>query len=317
MALWRLTHLARTCGGYAAASAAVWLLANPFELIASDRMRPFRAAIDLITVDVCVRDAAGRFIPTLNADDFVVLENGKPQQVQFFTPGGHVPLRAVLVIDRSASMRGLKLTRAIEAASQFAAALGPEDQLEVVAFNEHAIVIHPFDRPAAEARASLSGVTPAGMTALNEALLVAADHLARARRTRGADVRETIVLLSDGDDTASSIDFQEVLVAVRRSGVIVYGISLRTAPDGKWLGANWPLLQLAADTGGRAVGVTTLDALPDLYREIDAEVRHLYRLAYVPKAPGVKGEWRSISVRVPGHDARIRARTGYYASRPR
>ena len=112
---------------------ALWLSGAGVRAGGNDRPDAFRSGVDLVTVDVCVRDAAGRFLPTLSADDFLILENGSLQRVAFLTPGQALPLRVVLVIDASNSMNGAKLARAREAAAQFAARLAPEDQLEIVA----------------------------------------------------------------------------------------------------------------------------------------------------------------------------------------
>jgi hypothetical protein len=92
-------------------------------------------------------------------------------------------------------------------------------------------------------------------------------------------------------------------------------VSLQVTDRGEWLGATWPMMQLARDTGARAMGVPRLDALPELYREINAEVRHLYRLAYVSNNSRRDGQWRTIFVQVPTRDARVRTRSGYYAPR--
>ena len=153
-----------------------------------------------------------------------------------------------------------------------------------------------------------------GLTALYDALLVATNEVVRARRAPLPETREVIVLLSDGEDTSSRVGFEEVLPVLRRSGALVYSVSLRADVRGRWLGANWPMMVIARDTGARALGVPRLEALPELYREIDAEVRHLYRLAYVSNNDRRDGRWRTISVRVPSRDLRIRTRSGYYAA---
>ena len=274
----------------------------------------FTAGVDLVSLDVCARDAAGRFLADLTAHDFLVLENGKPQQISFFMPSAAVPLTAVLLIDRSASMSGPKLERAVEAAAAFARLLGPDDRLEIIAFNHRAQRLHAFGDDPARVAVSLASIRSTGSTSLYDALLVAANDLARA----GAGLRETrevIVVLSDGEDTASLIGFDELLPVLRRNGALVYAVSLREGPKGEWLGANWPLLAIAGDTGARALGVSDLDALPKLYAEINAEVRHLYRIGYVSTDGRRDGQWRTVSVRVPSTDARVRTRAGYYASR--
>ena len=277
----------------------------------------FTSGVDLVSLDVCVRDSTGRFLSDLSPDDFLVLENGKLQRISFLMPSGAVPLTAILLIDRSASMSGVKLERAVEAAELFARLLGRDDQLEIVAFNQRAERVHVFGDDQAQVPVALASIQATGGTALYDALLVAANDLVRERHDALPETREAIIVLSDGDDTASLVGFDEVLPVLRRSGALVYTVSLREGAKGEWLGANWPLLALARDTGARALGVPRLDALPALYAEIDAEVRHLYRIGYISNDEHRDGQWRTVSVRVRPRDANVRTRAGYYASRQR
>ncbi len=286
----------------------------------------FASGVDLVSLDVCVRDSTGRLLTGLTPDDFLVLENGTPQRISFVMPSGAVPLAAMLLIDVSGSMYGPKLERAIEAARQFAELLGPEDRLEIIAFNQRAERLHAFSDDRAHVPSALSssiGTTlsssrgTTGSTALYDALLVGANELLRARGGTLPDTREVVIVLSDGEDTSSRMGFDEVLPALRRSGALMYSVSLRADDRGGWLGASWPLLQLARDTGARALGVPDLDALPALYAEIDAEVRHLYRIGYVSSDERRDGQWRDVSVRVLSRDAQVRTRAGYYPSRQR
>ena len=80
-----------------------------------------RGGVDLVPLEVGVRDAAGRFVADLCAQDFLTLEDGKPQHIAFMLPSRSVPLNVVLLLDISQSMYGAKLTRAVEAAKVFAA----------------------------------------------------------------------------------------------------------------------------------------------------------------------------------------------------
>src|SRR5262245_8901818 len=111
--------LARRCG--LLLGIFLWLGAGGSIAGSGDGPRTFKSGVDLVTVDVCVRDAGGRFLPTLSLEDFVVLENGTLQHVTFLAPGDQLPLRVVLLLDSSASMAGAKMKRAKEAAARFAA----------------------------------------------------------------------------------------------------------------------------------------------------------------------------------------------------
>jgi len=284
----------------------------------------FKTGVDLVSLDICVRDPSGRFVPDLSPDDFVVLEDGTPQQIGFLVPSSAVSLTGVLLIDVSQSMWGSKLKHALKAASDFAELLRPDDRLAMIAFNHRATRVHAFGDDPTHVPTALSSSIGAILssndssrlsTALYDALLVGANEILRARGGPLPETREVIIVLSDGEDTSSLVGFDEVLPVLRRSGALVYSVSLRANERGEWLGANWPMLAVARDTGARALAIPRLEALPALYREIDAEVRHMYRLAYVSNNDRRDGQWRTISVRVPTRDARVRTRSGYYAPR--
>jgi hypothetical protein len=109
--------------------------------------------------------------------------------------------------------------------------------------------------------------------------------------------------------------FDEVLDEMRYAGVVAYGISLRTDEHDRALPLLRELGQLALATGGRALAVRDLAALDAVYADIAAELRHMYRPAYVPSAQMRVGRWRSVVVHVINHDVRIRTRPGYFAPR--
>jgi VWFA-related protein len=278
----------------------------------------FRTDVDLVTLDVCVRDASGRFVGNLVAGDFVVLENGVSQRVTLFQSADPLPLNVILLLDRSASMYGEKLDRAKTAVLEFTKWLRSEDRVEIIAFNQRATIVGAGAESNTEWLTDLTGLSALGATALYDAMVLAANQIARAHRAdpAGRHTRDVIVILSDGEDTASMNAFDEVLPLLRRSGALVYGLSLRAGRDGQTLGATWPLQQLARDTGARAVGVPQIATLSRLYAEINQEVREMYRLGYVSTDARANGEWRQLVVRVTAADAQARTRAGYYAGQP-
>lgn len=287
----------------------------------ADRSTPtrgatFKSGIDLVPLEVCVKDHEGRYLPALGPEDFLILEDGVPQRIQFFEADGLVPLAVALVIDRSSSMRGPKLDRAKAAAEAFMHELRSDDLVEIITFNERADRRYSLGADRAAARASIADVSAHGQTGLFEAILVALRDLERAQKQSPFDYRSVMLILSDGEDTSSLLTFEDVLEDVRRSGVMVYAVSLQTNARGEWQPPPFELAQFAFDTGGRAVGVRNLVDLNAIYQEIGVELRHLYRLAYMPPTTARIGAWRPISVRVTGRkNAQVRTRSGYYAPR--
>jgi hypothetical protein len=103
------------------------------------------------------------------------------------------------------------------------------------------------------------------------------------------------VLLTDGEDTASSTSWEDALEYARRSGVSVYAIGLglpelRLGPRGK-------LADLAQATGGRVFFIDGAGELAGVYGQIEAELRSRYYLAYAADQPADANGFRPIEVR--------------------
>jgi Ca-activated chloride channel family protein len=275
----------------------------------------FRGGVDLVALDVCVKDRNGRPTAGLNRDDFLILDNNVPQQIALFTTADRVPLAVSLLVDTSQSMAGAPLDRAKAAAAAFIASLGPDDLVEVISFNDTADIRYRLGADHYLARLSLNDLWSTGMTALYQTVLASVRGLERAQQDRSIEYRNVVIALTDGENTRGRLAFDDMLDAVRRSGVIVYTVSLRTERRHRSVVPGWQMAQLAHDTGGRALAVRDPEDLTGMYQEIGAELHHLYRIGYVPTPIARDGSWRRISVRVSNRDVVVRTRSGYFAPR--
>lgn len=275
----------------------------------------FKGGIDLVALDVCVKNHDGNPTKGLQPEDFLILENDVPQRVVLFSTAGRVPLAVALLVDNSRSMFGEPIERAKVAGARFIDILRPEDLVEVMSFNERANLRYELGPDHDRAKQSLDDIFATGATRLYETVLVAVRDLERGQRRRTTEYRNVIIVLSDGEDTHSRLPFDDVLEDVRRSGMLVYTISLRTKHRDQTDMPLWPMSLLAYDTGGRAVAVHDLTGLTKIYEDINTELINLYRIGYVPSNAVQDGSWRTISIRVPSATLVVRARSGYYAPR--
>ena len=128
-----------------------------------------------------------------------------------------------------------------------------------------------------------------------------------------------MVLLSDGEDTASLVTDDQVIELARKSEINVYAISLRqnrTADRGRmaFSQAEYVLTTLSRETGGQVFFPNSMGELETVYDRIAEELRTQYSLGYVSTNIRRDGKWRRIVVRTPDRpDLQIRHKLGYYA----
>ena len=143
----------------------------------------------------------------------------------------------------------------------------------------------------------------------------------KQRRENQEIRRQVIVVLSDGQDNASHVEFDEVLELARRIGASIYIISLTKPSTLPPRMVNFQYLTrvaysmkaLAREVGGRIFQPTQASQLPQVYGAIASELANQYELGYVPSNLTRDGGYRRIAVRVTRDDASVRTRTGYFA----
>jgi Ca-activated chloride channel homolog len=295
-------------------------LAFPVLLLGQTRQRPptFGVGVEAIRLNLTVTDGHNRFVTGLSEGDFTIFEDGVRQDLSFFAHQP-LPLSVALLVDCSASMDE-KLPAAQEAGTRFVKALGPQDVGEVVQFNDRLTTLQEFTSDQAALEAAIRKTRASGPTVLYNALYVTLKQL-RKQGTPDAPRRRAIVLLSDGEDTASVIDDDQVLELGRQADVGVYVISLRPARavDREriaFIEATHFLTALARDTGGEVYFPNALSEIDAVYGRVAEELRSQYTVGYVSRNDRRDGKWRRIVVRAPAReDVQIRHKIGYYAAK--
>ena len=275
----------------------------------------FRGGADIVLLNVTVTDAEGRFVSQLQKDDFQVFEDGRIQEISNFI-GTQQPIALSILLDTSTSMEK-RLPIAQEAAIGFIRRLGPQDVAQIMSFDSRAETLQDFtgDREALEA--AILRTRAGGSTALYNAVYTALSDLKRIRARAPNEIRrQSIVVLSDGEDTSSLVDYAQVEEAAKRSDVSIYTVGLRTREDAPQRGfneADFVLRTLAMDTGGRVFYVQEISQLPAIYQQIADELANQYTMGYTSKNPGRDGAWRRIVVKVTRPGVSARTKSGYFA----
>jgi Ca-activated chloride channel family protein len=276
----------------------------------------FGGGIEIINLNISVTDAQNRYVTDLSEKDFSVYEDGVRQELTLFTHED-LPISMVVMMDTSASMDE-KLNQAQSAAIRFVKTCRPQDLAEIVEFNDRATVLQDFTADQGLLDAAIRKTRAAGPTALHNALYIALKDLQKQKS--GPHLRRrAIVLLSDGEDTASLITDDQVLDLARKTEIGIYPIALRAerVQDREKMAysqAEHLMTALAHDSGGQVYFPASLSELDAVYDRIAEELRTQYSLGYVSNNKRRDGKWRRIVVRVPVRtDVQIRHKLGYYA----
>jgi len=241
----------------------------------------------------------------LTAQDFEVLESGKPQKLAKFELVENLPLTLGILIDTSGSMAS-SLGEAERAAGSFLERLitRPGDRCFTLTFSDEPVLRMPLTDDVRAAVNSISKLQATGSTSVHDALV---HSLYYFRGTRG---QKALVLLSDGDDNTSQLTFDEALEYARRTGVAIYTIGLNIS--GASLGIRSKLNHLSEATGGRVFYVKKAAELAAVYAEIERELRSRYLLAFQSEQTAAQGGFRQIDVKVKKPGLKARAARGYY-----
>jgi len=272
-----------------------------------------RSGVELVELNVTVTDATGKYTAGLAEDDFEVYEDGAKQKLTFFS-ATQQPISLAILLDTSASMEE-RMGIAQEAAIGFTRQLHKDDQAEVIDFDSQVRVLSPFTSDGASLEKAIKATTANGSTSLYNAVYIALKDLKKVKAANSAEIRrQAIVLLSDGDDTSSLIEFDQVLDLAKRSETVIYCIGLRQGEIARreFKEAEFVLKQLSNETGGRAYFPTDARDLAKIYQTIWDELSSQYTMAYSSGNPKRDGAWRRVQVRLMKQGLLARTKLGYY-----
>ncbi len=280
--------------------------------LAEEPETTIKVDVKLVNVFVTVTDAHGAPVANLQKENFLLKEDGKAQKVAIFSRESALPLSIVLAVDTSLSTRK-DLPLELISARKFAHTIvRPQDGLAVYKFSEVVDQMVPFTSDLKKIDAGIDRVHNGAATALYDAIFLGSQAL---NRRQG---RKVMVVITDGGDTVSQVDYKEALRAAQEAEAIIYSIIIVPieADAGRDTGGEHALVQISSDTGGKYFYATSLPQLDSAFQKISDELRTQYLLAYYPSERYSDSEFRQLRVDLTNPPAggpyQSHYRAGYY-----
>jgi VWFA-related protein len=306
--------------------------AGLFQAAPGDSDLVFRSDVSLVRVDVQVLDREHRAITDLRAEDFILREHGRPQEINYFGRDD-VPADLLFLFDVSTSMRP-HVERIAAAAHQALQMLGEKDRVAIMVFDRTMRLRMPFRNGRLEIQWELETMLRQesfhGGTDITRALVVAGSYIGlQARR----DARRVIIILTD-DQADFEPDDDGVSRAMERAGAVVCALiavdNLAHTIDSpgvrtSWVGAaGFPrgiilgtqsahTAEIARRSGGDSLSVDDDSALEMTL----ARIRQRYALHFRLPPDAQAGQERNIEVQLAENarrrhpDAELRFRRTY------
>jgi len=284
------------------------------------REQPARGHEATVTITVTGRD--GSYITGLREEDVRLYEDGIPREILSLTADQHTPVSVGILLDTSGSMVD-KLDEAEDGLRHFINTLQPEDEIFLFVFHDTPRLVQDFTSDRAAFSRTLGTLRADGATALYDVIAAGLTKI-RAGRHR----KKALLLITDGNDTASSLSLDRVMELARRSQVLIYSLGIGHGERGSFghINLGWleddvdvkVLQALSGVTGGStflirgAHVIDGIDVIDQDCQQVAAELRLQYTLRYRSAGSATAGRWRSLRVESPRRDLSVRARSGQY-----
>jgi VWFA-related protein len=277
-----------------------------------------RVDVPLVNLDVLVTTKDGQFIPGLTKDNFKILEDGAVQKVTNFSQSADAPITAVLLVE-FASTNYYFIVDALNASYYFANTLKKDDWVAVISYDMKPYILADFTQDKRAVYEALNQLRMPGFAETNlfDALF---DTLDRLDRVEG---KKYVILVTTGVDTFSKLTLDKILKKIKATkDITIYPISVGFAvrnycevhqcgythgfgiPVGHmdYLQADNEMKTFASLTGGRAYFPRFEAELPEIFRDIGADIRNQYTIAYHPTNTKLDGTYRKLKVELQAPD---------------
>jgi VWFA-related protein len=264
--------------------------------------------VDLVVLDVSVKDRRGGYVSGLRKSDFQVWEDGHARKITEFA-NADAPVTIGLVVDNSGSMRS-KRPEVTLAGLAFAKESNPHDEFFVVNFNNYVRRGLParlaFTDDLQTLRSALYYGQPEGQTALYDAIAYSLEHLESGHREK-----RTLIVVSDGGDNVSRTPLPQLMKLIEASRATIYTVGLYD-PEDHDLNPG-VLRSIARVSGGQFFEPAALSDIIPVFDKISKDIRSRYTIGYIPDEANDKRVVRTVKVTAEQHSRKfvVKSRTTY------
>jgi Ca-activated chloride channel family protein len=266
-----------------------WTLSNLMAISHPAQDKPIRLEANLVVIEVIVMDKNGNYVRDLKPEDFAIFEDGQRQQVAFFEANQEAaltrPLAVVFALDISGSITPEEVIKQREAALSFIRLVRPDSVFAVIAFNQEIRLMQDFTSdPQKVSRAFDRIRETGGATRLFASIDKSISMLKRAPRYRdGRRLRRVVIVITDGYDSADTVNQADLIRRANEAEVTVYSITLPsyTFSSDKRAPTLLDISEIVPRTGGADFSADQKD-FTLAFKAIAEEIRASYTLAYYP-----------------------------------
>jgi VWFA-related protein len=296
---------------------------------------PIKVDVDVVSVLASIRDKHGAFVSNLTKDDFQIYEDGKLQTIKYFSRETDLPLTIGMLVDVSASQQNLIEIERNAASVFFNQVIKKKDQAFLISFGADSELLQDLTNSVRLLQRGLDGLKlNAGFSGIHPSTVPGADrphgtvlfdavYLAASDRLVHEVGRKVMVLITDGGDQGSKLDWKAATEAAQKTDSVIYsvyyvdpGFYMRGGFGFGGGGDKGVLKKMSDETGGHVFEVDRKHTLNNVFEELQQEMRSQYAIGYAPTNPTKDGSYRKLDIKLKDKDLKVEARKGYYAIKP-
>jgi len=272
--------------------------ANDIRMLKGPNTTVESVRVDVVQLHVSAIDKDNRFVTGLTESDFTIQEDGRPQKMTGFEVAEKLPLTIGLVVDGSGSMEKSMPFVHDASAELFKGLIRDKDQGFVIEFREQPRMIQALTGDSGELQRAAREPVARGATALYDSIVLG---LYQFRTLQG---RKALVVVTDGADNHSHVDYPTLLRYARSAGAPIYFIAVNLSITD--FGIKKELNEVSRESGGTVFHISSAEKIGEVTKRIEEELRSQYILAFRTDSQKPDGEYRAVNVAVgkPGVTAR-------------